>query len=76
MASFIAIPPEVMARPYCPKCGAQMWLARIYPDKPGYDQRTYECPDCQHEVTEHARVRGGRGQAVLDGELWPSDAIS
>ena len=59
MASFIATPPEVMARPCCPKCGAQMWLARIYPDKPGYDQRTYECPDCQHEVTEHARPQRG-----------------
>ena len=26
-----------------------MWLARIEPtDKPDYDQRTFECPRCDH----------------------------
>ena len=65
MASFVAIPAEVIARPYCPKCGAQMWLARIYPYKPSYDQRTYECPDCQYEVRKvaHAPVEGDRAQS-------------
>jgi hypothetical protein len=29
-----------------------MSLVRIFPDKPGYDQRTYECRRCQHEITE------------------------
>lgn len=64
MASFVAIPPEVIARPYCPKCGAQMWLARICPCKPSYDQRTYECPDCQYEATKvaHAPVRAHPSQ--------------
>jgi transcription elongation factor Elf1 len=29
-----------------------MWLARIEPtDKPDYDQRTFECPQCDHSET-------------------------
>jgi hypothetical protein len=44
MAAFVAIPPETIARPKCLVCGAQMWLARVYPEKPGCDQRTFECP--------------------------------
>ena len=27
-------------------------LVHIFPDRPGHDQRTYECPRCEHEVTE------------------------
>jgi hypothetical protein len=34
-----------------------MSLVRIFPDKPGYDQRTYECPRCEHEVTEIVRFQ-------------------
>ena len=29
----------------------QMYLARIEPEKPGYDLRTFECPRCQHVET-------------------------
>jgi hypothetical protein len=36
------------ARPDCPKCTAQMYLARIQPEKPGFDLRTFDCPRCQH----------------------------
>jgi len=28
------------ARPDCPQCAAQMYLARIEPEKPGHDLRT------------------------------------
>jgi predicted RNA-binding Zn-ribbon protein involved in translation (DUF1610 family) len=46
----------------CPKCGAQMRLAWIEPDKPDYDRRTFECPKCAHEeivvVKYEASVRG------------------
>ena len=39
-------------QPPCPKCGGAMWLARIEPtDKPDYDQRTFECPQCEHSET-------------------------
>ena len=34
----------VLDLPICPKCGATMWLARIEPDEPGHDSRTFECP--------------------------------
>jgi transposase-like protein len=35
-------------RPACPKCHAYMMLARIMPARPGYDRRTFECPQCDH----------------------------
>jgi len=34
--------------PPCPECGCMMWLKRIEPDKPGHDERTFECPRCLH----------------------------
>jgi tRNA(Ile2) C34 agmatinyltransferase TiaS len=53
MATITAIPPEVLACPACPKCGVRMMsLVGIFPEKPGYDRRIYECPRCQYEVTE------------------------
>jgi DNA-directed RNA polymerase subunit RPC12/RpoP len=53
MATIIANPPRVVVvRPNCTTCGTRMALVRIFPDKPGYDQRTYECPRCEHEITE------------------------
>jgi hypothetical protein len=58
MATIIANPPRVVvARPKCTTCGTRMSLVRIFPDKPGYDQRTYECPRCEREVTEIVRFR-------------------
>ena len=38
----------INVRSECPRCSAQMYLARIEPEKPGYDLRTFECPMCQH----------------------------
>jgi hypothetical protein len=34
-------------RPPCPKCSEQMMLARIEPDQPGHDKRTFECLTCE-----------------------------
>jgi DNA-directed RNA polymerase subunit RPC12/RpoP len=48
----IATPYAVFASPSCPRCGTRMSLIRIFPDKPGYEQRSYECPRCWHEVAE------------------------
>jgi DNA-directed RNA polymerase subunit RPC12/RpoP len=48
----IGFSPHVIACPSCPKCGTRMLLIRIFPDRRGYDQRIYECPRCEHEVTE------------------------
>jgi len=44
-----------IVRPECPECTAQMYLAGIEPEKPGYDLRTFECPMCQH--VERGAVR-------------------
>jgi hypothetical protein len=49
--------PSQMACPSCPRCGTRMKLVRIFPNCPGYDERTYECPRCEHEVTEVVRFR-------------------
>jgi transposase len=58
MATIIANPPSVaIVRPTCSRCGGRMWLVRIFPDKPGYDQRTYECPRCDYEITEVVQVK-------------------
>jgi transposase len=58
MATILAGPLRaVIVRPSCSACGMRMSLVRIFPDKPGYDQRTYECPRCEHEVTEIVRFR-------------------
>jgi hypothetical protein len=57
MTAFIPIPPFVLNCPSCPKCGTRMSLIRIFPDRPGYDQRIYQCPRCEHEVTEGLHVR-------------------
>jgi hypothetical protein len=35
-------------RQKCPACKAFMYLARIAPDEPGFDRRSFECPRCQH----------------------------
>ena len=52
MATIIGKPPAVFGRPACPTCGSRMLLVRIFPDKPGHDQYTYECPRCADEITE------------------------
>jgi DNA-directed RNA polymerase subunit RPC12/RpoP len=41
-------PSQQFERPNCPKCGTRMMLARIEPDEPDHDKRTFECPGCQH----------------------------
>ena len=44
--------------PPCPKCENRMWLACIEPtDKPDYDQRTFECPRCDHSETTMVKFK-------------------
>jgi hypothetical protein len=52
MAASSGYSPSVIACPSCPKCGARMVLIHIFPNRTRHDQRTYECPRCEHEVTE------------------------
>jgi predicted RNase H-like HicB family nuclease len=44
--------------PWCPKCSMQMDIARIEPDGPGFDRRTFECPTCQHSENTVAQYLG------------------
>jgi hypothetical protein len=39
-------PALTIAHPECPECGGEMWLARIEPDRPDHDRRTFECQTC------------------------------
>jgi hypothetical protein len=33
----------ILDRPLCAQCGKRMMLARIAPETPGVERRTYEC---------------------------------
>jgi hypothetical protein len=41
-----------MERPQCERCDISMWLARIEPDKPDHDKRTFECPACNAVIIQ------------------------
>jgi hypothetical protein len=45
------------ARPECPECTAQMYLARTELEKPGFDLRSFESPRCQHVETAIAQFK-------------------
>ena len=46
-----------IARPPCPRCSTPMWLCRIEPYEPDYDQRTFECAACQYEQVAVVKYR-------------------
>ena len=43
--------------PTCEACGAPMWLARIEPDRPDHDKRTFNCLACDEIATEVVKYR-------------------
>jgi predicted RNA-binding Zn-ribbon protein involved in translation (DUF1610 family) len=43
---------RAILRSPCPKCGTTTILARVEPDAPGSEKRTFECPNCRHYVSE------------------------
>ena len=47
----------VLDLPICQKCGASMWLERIESDAPGFDNRTFKCPQCENFVSEIVKYR-------------------
>ena len=61
MATITGKPPGVFMRPACPTCGSRMLLVRIFPDKLGHDQHTYECPRCADEITEIVQSEKAEG---------------
>jgi hypothetical protein len=42
------VPLAAIERPTCPKCQAQMMLARIMPAFLGTELHTFECTACNH----------------------------
>jgi hypothetical protein len=58
-----------IACPECPKCGTQMMLARVMPESPGHEQRTFECPMYEH--SESSLVKFEEAAAVAT--LWFSE---
>jgi hypothetical protein len=48
---------QAIERPSCPKCGARMMLARIEPDEPNHDKRTFECSGCQNSESVVVRYK-------------------
>jgi hypothetical protein len=43
-----------------------MLLVRIFPDKPGHDQRTFEGPRCADEITEIVRAPSAPFTEVIE----------
>jgi hypothetical protein len=37
---------DLIKNPRCPKCVEMMALRIIEPERPGFDSRTFECPEC------------------------------
>jgi hypothetical protein len=48
---------NTIVRPSCSKCGAQTLLARIDPDLPGHDRRTFECPHCGYSESVITKIK-------------------
>ena len=55
--SYIQQLQQEIEHPHCAWCGAPMWLIRIEPYEPDYDQRTFECQACGHNKTEIVKFR-------------------
>jgi hypothetical protein len=47
----------VLSLPKCKICGTTMLLARIEPDEPGHDKRTFGCPACENVISEIVKYR-------------------
>jgi ribosomal protein L37AE/L43A len=67
-------PPPISAidRPRCPKCHMKMALARITPGSPGFEVRSFECPECEHAIAQRVAadpLESAKGW--LAGELRP-----
>jgi transcription elongation factor Elf1 len=49
-----------IARRSCPICGKDMRITRITPERPGFEQRTFECATCGDETILMGPIRYGR----------------
>ena len=59
-------------RPVCKRCQIRMMLARIAPDGPGFEVRSFECPKCEQVYTERVPTDPMEScKGWLRGELRP-----
>jgi endogenous inhibitor of DNA gyrase (YacG/DUF329 family) len=49
-----------IARRSCPICGKDVRVTRITPERPGFEQRTFECATCGDETILMDPIRYGR----------------
>ena len=56
----------------CPICGKDMRVTRITPERPGFEQRTFECATCGDETVLMNPIRYGREThlGTPDEALW------
>ena len=59
------VPLAAIERPACPKCQAQMMLARIVPAFSGTDLHTFECTLCNHVLKKLGACEDWRGPGRL-----------
>ena len=59
-------------RPTCKRCQTRTVLARISPDGPGYEVRSFECPKCEQVYTQRVPTDPMENcKGWLRGELRP-----
>jgi hypothetical protein len=51
MAAQTEILSPILDHLFCTRCATPMSLVRIFPERPGYDQRSYECSRCKRVIT-------------------------
>ena len=51
--------------PRCPKCGEEMWLARVQAIEPGYNSNIFECPSCSERVIMFGEYAKSTGCSLL-----------
>ena len=56
---------DSIVRPLCPECGTRMQLARIEPEKPGYEIHAFVCPTCTQAKNTIAKIK----PSSRDGEF-------
>ena len=61
---------NLIERPPCIKCGTQMLLTRIEPDKPDHDRRTFECPECAFKKASSSNTVRLLKPMAVDGCHW------
>jgi hypothetical protein len=57
MATTSAPSPIALGCPTCFRCSTRMLLTRIFPDRPGYNRHSYECPRCEYAPTEIVKLK-------------------